>query len=204
MTAVEAAWITMGVGLIAYVLTGGADLGGGIWDLLASGPRREQQRVALARALAPIWEANHVWLIFVLVICWTAYPEVFGAIFSTLWIPLILACFGIIMRGKNSAIPRLTIKFTCDPFPPEKAYELFISAQDDDTGKPSKFRILLNGVEIFSGDSPFPEYNWGVHKFPVPYDAFKRSNTLTIESLEEGIAANGPPWLIVNYIVLKP
>lgn len=112
--------------------------------------------------------------------------------------------FGIIMRGKNSAIPRMTIKFTCDPFPPEKPYELYISAQDDDNGKPSKFRILLNGVEIFSGDSPFPEYNWGVHKFSVPFEAFQRSNTLTIESLEEDIAANGPPWLIVNYIVLKP
>ncbi len=112
--------------------------------------------------------------------------------------------FGIITRGKNSAIPRLTIKFTCDPFPPEKAYELFIAAQDDDNGRPSKFRILLNNTEIFNGDSPFPEYNWGLHKFPVPYDAFQRNNTLTIESLEEGIAANGPPWLIVNYIVLKP
>lgn len=99
MTAVEAAWITMGVGLIAYVLTGGADLGGGIWDLLASGPRREQQRVALARALAPIWEANHVWLIFVIVVLFTVFPRAFSAIGIALHVPLSLALVGIVLRG---------------------------------------------------------------------------------------------------------
>lgn len=99
MSAVEVAWVVMGIGLIAYVLTGGADLGGGIWDLLASGPRREQQRTALARALAPIWEANHVWLIFVIVVLFTVFPRAFSAISIALHIPLTLALVGIVLRG---------------------------------------------------------------------------------------------------------
>jgi cytochrome d ubiquinol oxidase subunit II len=99
MSALELAWLVMGVGLIAYVLTGGADLGGGIWDLLASGPRKQEQRVALAEALAPIWEANHVWLIFVIVVLFTVFPRGFAAISIALHIPLTLALLGIVLRG---------------------------------------------------------------------------------------------------------
>lgn len=104
MSAVEVTWLVMGIGLIAYVLTGGADFGGGIWDLLARGPRRDAQREALARVLAPIWEANHVWLIFVLVVMWTCYPRAFGSIASTLSIPLFIAAIGIIFRGTAYAL----------------------------------------------------------------------------------------------------
>jgi cytochrome d ubiquinol oxidase subunit II len=87
------------VGITAYAVLAGADFGAPIWALTARGDQSDRLRESGHRSMAPVWEANHVWLIFVLVICWTAYPEAFGSIFSTLWIPLILACLGIIMRA---------------------------------------------------------------------------------------------------------
>lgn len=89
----------MVVALTAYVLTGGADFGGGVWDLFAWGPRREQQRDFIARSLAPIWEANHVWLIVVVVVLFTAFPSAFAAISTVLHIPLTLMLIGIVLRG---------------------------------------------------------------------------------------------------------
>jgi len=62
----------------AYALLGGADFGGGIWDLASHGPRKEAQRAAIATAMGPVWEANHVWLIFVVVLLFTAFPGGFG------------------------------------------------------------------------------------------------------------------------------
>jgi cytochrome d ubiquinol oxidase subunit II len=100
MTLAEVVLCTMFVGLIAYGLFGGADFGAGIWDLLAGGTRRgARQRDLIERSIAPIWEANHVWLIFVLVVLWTAFSGVFAAVVSTLYMPLTLAAFGMIARG---------------------------------------------------------------------------------------------------------
>lgn len=83
-----------------YALTGGADFGGGIWDLAAGGTARGgPARALINRSIAPVWEANHVWLVIDLVVLWTAFPAAFGAIMSTLFIPLSLAAFGIILRG---------------------------------------------------------------------------------------------------------
>jgi cytochrome d ubiquinol oxidase subunit II len=85
--------------LIAYAVLGGADFGGGVWDLLARGPRAERERAAIASALGPVWEANNVWLIFVIVLTWTTFPIVYAAISTALFIPLTLALVGIIFRG---------------------------------------------------------------------------------------------------------
>jgi cytochrome d ubiquinol oxidase subunit II len=85
--------------LTVYALSGGADFGGGVWDLLAIGPRRNAQRETIARALAPIWEANHVWLIFVIVMLFIAFPRAFAVISTALNIPLSLALVGIIARS---------------------------------------------------------------------------------------------------------
>jgi cytochrome d ubiquinol oxidase subunit II len=87
------------VALNAYVLLGGADYGGGVWDLLASGPRREAQRDEIARSLAPIWEANHVWLIVVVVVLFTAFPSAFQDLSIVLHIPLTIMLVGIVLRG---------------------------------------------------------------------------------------------------------
>lgn len=96
------AWLIygiMGAGLIAYVLTAGADFGGGVWDLLARGPRKEAQREAVAHAIAPIWEANHVWLIFIIVLMFSAFPKAYAVISVALHVPIVLALVGIVLRG---------------------------------------------------------------------------------------------------------
>lgn len=99
MSGPEAYFVVLGVGLLAYALTAGADFGGGIWDLLAWGPRKAAQREAVAKAIAPIWEANHVWLIFVVVLMFTVFPKAFAVISVALHIPLTLALIGIVLRG---------------------------------------------------------------------------------------------------------
>jgi cytochrome d ubiquinol oxidase subunit II len=86
--------------LTLYAVFAGADFGAGIWDLLAGRSRSgAAPRALIDRVLTPVWEANHVWLIFALVITWTAFPQAFGAIMSTLYIPLSLAALGIVLRG---------------------------------------------------------------------------------------------------------
>lgn len=92
------AWL----GLTAYVLFGGADFGAGIWDLLA-GRHRDgaRERSLIAHTMGPFWEANHVWLIFVIVIMWSAFPLVFASVASTLYVPLTLVAVGIIFRGST-------------------------------------------------------------------------------------------------------
>ena len=85
--------------LIFYAVTGGADSGGGMWDLLARGRRANEQRRAIARAIGPIWEANHVWLILLVVIAFTAFPRAFAAIMTALYIPLTLMLIGVIFSG---------------------------------------------------------------------------------------------------------
>ena len=100
MTLPELLLGVMFVGLIAYALFGGADFGAGIWDLLAGGTKRgARHRELIEHSIAPVWEANHVWLIFVLVVFWTAFPVPFGSVASTLYVPLFLAAIGIILRG---------------------------------------------------------------------------------------------------------
>lgn len=87
------------VSLTFYALMGGADYGGGVWDLLARGPRAGRQRELIAEAIGPIWEANHVWLILVIVILFTGFPTAFAAVATALHIPLTLMLVGIVLRG---------------------------------------------------------------------------------------------------------
>ncbi|MEU0946200.1 cytochrome d ubiquinol oxidase subunit II [Streptomyces canus] len=96
----DAALAVMWVGLTCYALFGGADFGAGVWDLLAGGAERGRARRSLIEhSIGPVWEANHVWLIFVVVMLWSAFSPVFAAVMSTLYIPLTLAALGIIARG---------------------------------------------------------------------------------------------------------
>ena len=91
-------------GLAAYLALAGADFGAGFWDLTSRVSGGRTVREHTQHAMGPVWEANHVWLIFVLVICWTAYPTAFASIFSTLAAPLLLAAIGIILRGTSYAV----------------------------------------------------------------------------------------------------
>ena len=95
----------MMAGLAAYGVLGSADFGAGFWDLTAGGARRGGRvRGMIQRSMSPVWEANHVWLIFVLVIFWTAFPRAFASATSTLYVPLFFAALGIIFRGTAFAL----------------------------------------------------------------------------------------------------
>jgi cytochrome d ubiquinol oxidase subunit II len=92
-------------GLSAYAVLGGADFGAGMWQLVG-GPRLREHA---HHSMGPVWEANHVWLIFVLVVCWTAYPRAFGSIMSTLAVPFFIAGIGIVLRGTAYALRSGTV-----------------------------------------------------------------------------------------------
>jgi cytochrome d ubiquinol oxidase subunit II len=104
VTLAEAPLVLMLVGLTAYAVLGGADFGAAFWQFGARGERGAALRGHAFRAIGPVWEANHVWLVFVLVVCWTAYPQAFASIFSTLSVPLFIAAIGIILRGTAYAV----------------------------------------------------------------------------------------------------
>jgi cytochrome bd-type quinol oxidase subunit 2 len=91
---------------------GGADFGGGMWDLLAAGPRAARQRKAIAEAIGPIWEANHVWLILVVVLLFTGFPIGFAGMTTALNIPLTVMLIGIVLRGSAFIFRNLLIPLT--------------------------------------------------------------------------------------------
>lgn len=110
MSRAEIVALILWVGVTLYAVFGGADFGAGIWDLLhgrgktkAKAREIKAVRSRIDHSLAPVWEANHVWLIFVLVVLWTAFPEAFYAIMTTLYIPIALAALGIVLRGAGFA-----------------------------------------------------------------------------------------------------
>jgi cytochrome d ubiquinol oxidase subunit II len=95
----DGAGLAIVASLVAYALSGGADFGGGVWDLLARGPRAARQRQRIAHAMGPIWEANHIWLILAIVVLFTAFPPAFARIGTVLHLPLLLVLLGIVARG---------------------------------------------------------------------------------------------------------
>jgi cytochrome bd ubiquinol oxidase subunit II len=115
MTAAEALLALMWAGITAYALFGGADFGAGFWDLVAGGPQRgSAQRRLIEHAIGPVWEANHVWLIFVLVVLWTGFPDAFAAIASSLYVPLTLVAVGVILRGAGFAFRKAVTGVTLE------------------------------------------------------------------------------------------
>jgi cytochrome d ubiquinol oxidase subunit II len=104
MTRADVSAVILLIGATLYAVFGGADFGAGFWDLIAGDAKKgERPRALIQRSLTPVWEANHVWLIFILVVLWTAFPDAFGAVMSTLYVPLTLAALGIVLRGSGFA-----------------------------------------------------------------------------------------------------
>jgi cytochrome d ubiquinol oxidase subunit II len=100
--------------VVTYAVFGGADFGAGFWDLVAGGPERgEHPRRVIEQAVSPVWEANHVWLIFIFVVLWTSFPEAYASITLTLFVPLTLAALGIVLRGASFAFRKavVTLRF---------------------------------------------------------------------------------------------
>jgi cytochrome d ubiquinol oxidase subunit II len=109
--------VVMFVGITLYALLAGADFGGGFWDLVAGDAERgAAPRDLIEHSVGPVWEANHVWLIFVLVVLWTAFPRAFAPIMSTLAVPLTLAAVGIILRGSGFAFRKASITLSSRRF----------------------------------------------------------------------------------------
>jgi cytochrome bd ubiquinol oxidase subunit II len=103
--------VVLFTGVVAYAVLGGADYGAGFWDLTAGGARRGREpRHLVDLSLAPVWEANHVWLIFCLVMLWTGFPVAFAAIMTTLYVPLGLAALGIVVRGSGFAFRKVFVR----------------------------------------------------------------------------------------------
>jgi cytochrome d ubiquinol oxidase subunit II len=96
--------------LIFYAVTGDADYGGGMWDLLAIGPRADEQRKAIEKAIGPIWEADHVWLILIVVILFTGFPPAFAHMMTALNIPFTLMLIGIVLRGSAFVFRKYDVK----------------------------------------------------------------------------------------------
>ena len=111
MSSADAVAAVLWFGVTLYAVFGGADFGSGFWALVAGGSERGRRARALIDwAIGPVWEANHVWLIFMLVTLWTAFPEAFGSVMSTLFIPLSLAALGIVLRGAGFAFHRVAAR----------------------------------------------------------------------------------------------
>jgi cytochrome bd ubiquinol oxidase subunit II len=107
----DAAAAVLWVGATLYAVFGGADFGAGLWAALSGrGERGRRARDLVDWAIGPVWEANHVWLIFVLVVLWTSFPEAFASIMSTLFIPLSLVALGIVLRGSGFAFHKVAAR----------------------------------------------------------------------------------------------
>ncbi|HEY8526945.1 MAG TPA: cytochrome d ubiquinol oxidase subunit II [Acidimicrobiales bacterium] len=107
----EAVAVALFLAVTAYAVLAGADLGAGFWDLVAGGADRgARPRALIDHAIGPVWEANHVWLIFALVVLWTAFPEAFASITLTLFVPLTLVALGIVLRGAGFAFRKSLVR----------------------------------------------------------------------------------------------
>ena len=112
MSAASVLLVVLFAALTAYVLLGGADFGGGFWDLFAgSGEAAMARRRLIEHSLGPVWEANHVWLIFAVVLLWSGFPSVFAAVTSTAYIPLTVVALGIIGRGAGFAFRKVSVEY---------------------------------------------------------------------------------------------
>jgi len=107
----EAVAVVLFFGVTAYAVFGGADFGAGFWDLIAGGAEQgKRPRALIDHSIGPVWEANHVWLVFCLVVLWTGFSEAFASITLTLFVPLALVAFGIVLRGSSFAFRKALVK----------------------------------------------------------------------------------------------
>jgi cytochrome d ubiquinol oxidase subunit II len=106
-----AAAIILFAAVLMYAIFGGADFGAGFWDLTAGGADRGRRpRKVIDHSIGPVWEANHVWLIFIFVVLWTCFPEAYASITLTMFVPLTLAALGIVLRGAGFAFRKAVFR----------------------------------------------------------------------------------------------
>ncbi len=171
--------------LVLYALLGGADFGGGIWDLLATGPRKAEQRALVEHAIGPIWEANHVWLILVVVVLFTGFPAAFAAISIALFIPLVLLLLGIVLRGaaftfrtydrpQDRVQARWGLVFSASSVLAPVVLGVVVGALAS-----GRLRVAADGAEPFAWVAPFP---LSVGIFAAALFAFLAASYLAVEA----------------------
>ena len=165
-------------GLVLYAVTGGADFGGGVWDLVARGPRAADQRRLIERALAPVWEANHVWLIFVIVVLFSGFPPAFAALGIRFHWPLTAALIGIVLRGSA---------FVFRSYGGAPAWGRVFAVASGAT--PLFLGVVLAGITVRSGDwlGVFP---LAVGAFAVALGAYLAAVYLTCETADPLLRAD--------------
>jgi cytochrome d ubiquinol oxidase subunit II len=182
------------VALIVYLLSGGADFGGGIWRLFATGPRKKEQRRALADAIAPIWEANHVWLILVIVLLFVCFPRAFSTIMTALHIPLTIMLIGIVLRGSAFAFQSYSAGATeierqsSAVFAVASAFTPFLLGISAGAIAAGDIELLASGVveTDFVSDwlQPFP---FAIGAFTLALCAFISAVYMTVEAKGEAL-----------------
>jgi cytochrome d ubiquinol oxidase subunit II len=171
--------------LVLYAVLGGADFGGGVWDLLASGPRRREQRAIVERAIGPIWEANHVWLVLVIVVLFTGFPAAFAEVSTALFVPLVLLLVGIVMRGAaftfrtydhphDHVQARWGLVFSTSSVLAPLALGTVVGALAS-----GRLRVAARGAEPFAWLAPFP---LAVGLFAVSLFAYVAATYLAVEA----------------------
>ncbi len=171
------------VALVLYAVFGGADFGGGVWDLLASGPRKREQRAQIEHAIGPIWEANHVWLILVVVVLFTGFPAGFAEISIALFVPLVLLLVGIVLRGtaftfrtydRRDVQGRWGLLFSTSSVLAPLALGVVVGAVAS-----GRLRVASHGSEPFAWLGPFP---LAVGLFAVALFAYLAATYLAVEA----------------------
>ncbi|MDX2088967.1 MAG: cytochrome d ubiquinol oxidase subunit II [Kofleriaceae bacterium] len=183
---------TILVALVIYALTGGADFGGGIWDLFASGPRAQAQRDVIEDALSPVWEANHVWLIFAVVMLFTAFPPAFAAIGIELHIPITLLLVGIVLRGSAFVFRQYGNPRWRPRWSPVFAVSSLVAAM---------FLGVVIGATT-SGDGWFRAFPFAVGLLTITAFAFLAATYLTLEPSEIAVREDFRQRALVAGLVL--
>lgn len=136
----------IGLGIIAYAILGGADFGAGVWLVNTRFKTPESERRELYKAIGPVWEANHVWILFVMIACWNAFPAAFADACRILWLPLMLALAGIVARGS--------------------AYAFRTHLSTEDVGAVWFWERVFGGASVLA---PFA-FGWGIGTLSTGFD----------------------------------
>ncbi len=166
------------VAVVAYGVLGGADFGGGIWDAVAGGPRKQEQRDAISQAMGPVWEANHVWLIFVIVLLFSAFPPAYAALSVGLFFLFHLVLLGIILRGAS---------FVFRAYSPEGARSVEGDEADADDGERAASRSGGRWGVVFGVASVITPVLLGMSLGAVSAGGFHVTDSV--------VTLDGIPWL---------
>ena len=173
--------------LMAYALLGGADFGGGIWDLLARGPRAAEQREAIAHAMGPVWEANHVWLIFQIVLLFSCFPAAFAALSIGFYVPFHLVLLGVVLRGAAFVFRSHSVrKYRGSRW--SRLFGIASSATPLVLGmclgaiSTGEFRVVAGGVSPGTALAWLAPYCWGVGILALTVCAYVAAVYLTLET----------------------